>query len=76
MLSLACAPPRAAVLLSASAERGLALQRDRGRGAYHLCAELEENDVIAFQTGTWLVEMLPPATFSTKHGIGTWMCYK
>ena len=48
--------PRAAVLSMSADPNNLALQRDRGRGAYHLSAELSENDVVAFQTGTWLVD--------------------
>ena len=58
-LSLAAAVSRPSVARYASplaCAEALQLQRDFGRGAYHLSAMLEDGDVIAYQAGTWLVD--------------------
>lgn len=34
----------------------LVLQRDLGRGNYHLSAALDDGDVILYQDGTWMVD--------------------
>ena len=42
--------------MGACAANGLELQSSFGRGAYHLSALLDDDDVVAYQTGTWLVD--------------------